>query len=91
MKGFIRSISIFCIAISCIIVLQSLAQTRQLPEVSVDLASGVTSGALGLPFDVPFRIKGTTTPSFREISLTYRVSKSYADSNKLQWKGMEGE
>lgn len=68
-------------------VLPSLTQTKPLPEVSVDLGSGVTSGALGLPFDVPFRIKGTNTPSFRKISLIYKVSSSYADSSKLQWKG----
>ena len=65
----------------------SFAQTKQMPEVSVDLGSGVVSGVLGLPYDVPFRIKGTTTPSFRKISLTYHVSTSYADSNKLQWRG----
>lgn len=80
---------IFFLLIGGMAVLPSLAQsqTKQLPEVSVDLGSGVTSGALGLPFDVPFRIKGTTTASFRKISLTYHVSHSYADSNKLQWKG----
>lgn len=78
---------IFFFLISSISALPSLAQTRQLPEVTVDLGSGVTSGVLGLPFDVPFRMKGPTTPSFRKISLTYQVSSSYANQNKLQWKG----
>lgn len=78
---------IFFLVICSMAVLSSLAQTKQLPEVSVDLGSGVISGALGLPFDVPFRIKGTTTPSLRKISLKYKVSGSYAHSEKLQWTG----
>lgn len=81
------TVFIFFLVISCIAVLPSNAQTKQLPEVSVDLGSGVTSGTLGLPFDVPFRFKGTTTNSLRGISLTYQASCSYYDYDKLQWKG----
>lgn len=81
------TVFIFFLVINSVAVLPTLAQTKQLPEVSVDLGSGVTLGASGLPFDVPFRIKGTTTTSLRKISLTYQVSSSYDHSNRLQWKG----
>lgn len=85
MKRF--TLFILFLVIGSIAVLPSYAQTKQLPEISVDLGSGVISGALGLPFDVPFRFKGTTTPSLRKISLTYHVSSSYPNYEKLQWKG----
>lgn len=63
------------------------SQTKPLTEVEVDLGSGVVKGPIGLPYDVPFRFKGTVLPSFREITLTYKVSDSYGDTANLQWKG----
>ncbi|RZM26946.1 MAG: hypothetical protein EOO88_15155 [Pedobacter sp.] len=83
--------SFFTLLLSTIILLTGIAQTKPLSEVSVDLGSGVTTGALGLPYDVPFRLKGAVTANLRKINLTYEVSSSYTGKkSKLQWTSRGG-
>lgn len=48
------------------------AQTKAFDEVSVDLGSGVL-GANGIPFDVPFIVKGDVDPSYWMIKMKYKI------------------
>jgi len=52
--------------------IRSFAQTKALDEVTVDLGSGVL-GTNGIPFDVPFIIKGDVDPSYWMIRMQYKI------------------
>lgn len=55
--------------------IRSFAQTKALDEVTVDLGSGVL-GASGIPFDVPFIVKGEVDPSYWMIKMKYKIKES---------------
>jgi hypothetical protein len=55
----------------------SSAQTRPLNELEVDLGSGVFTSTVGLPFDVPFIIKGDVTENLTAVYLRYKIKDKY--------------
>ncbi|NCI49488.1 hypothetical protein GWC95_06105 [Sediminibacterium roseum] len=68
--------------------IQLLLAQATLPKVSVDVdpGSAVFTGAVGLPFDVPFNIRGPIAENLKKVTLTYKVNSykkwmSAADKN----------
>ncbi|HMG67974.1 MAG TPA: hypothetical protein VK588_09815, partial [Chitinophagaceae bacterium] len=46
------------------------------PKISVEIDPGSTAfiGDTGLPFDVPFNIRGVVTDGLKKVSMTYKVN-----------------
>lgn len=75
MVGCRPSFILFLFSLILCFSIQVSAQTKAFDEVNVDLGSGVL-GANGIPFDVPFIIKGEVDPSYWMIKMKYKIKES---------------